>query len=118
MIPLGVLTQLPGSEVRVESLELGDRIYLYSDGFIEANDPFQNDFTDGLLRQLLARDGEGSRFDAVVAAHEAHVDGTPLSDDTTLVELTYLPELFESGAEPELVSRNHLELGGGGSPGQ
>lgn len=111
MIPLGVLTQLPGTEALVESLEPGDRLYLYSDGFIEANDPFQNEFTDALLRQLLAREGEGSRFDAVVAAHEAHVDGTPLSDDTTLVELTYLPQLFDLGAEPELVSRNHLELG-------
>lgn len=111
MIPLGVLTQLPQAEVVVQGLEDGDTMVLYSDGFIEAKDPFENEFGEGLLRELLGRGAGGSRFDAVVAAHAAHVDGTPLSDDTTLVEVRYSRALFEVTNEPEFVSRFHLDLG-------
>ncbi len=72
------------------TIEPGDGVYLYTDGFIEArkqNTLFGDErFKDALV---VAHNGGGLAGEGVLAAVTAFLDGTPLDDDGTFVGVRY-----------------------------
>lgn len=90
-IALGVAPDLTYDETRVE-LEPGDRIFLYTDGVSEAEDPDENLFEERRLIEALS--GVAGRTpedinDAVVERVRAFSDGAAQSDDITCLTLAY-----------------------------
>ncbi|MCW8130740.1 MAG: serine/threonine-protein phosphatase [Planctomycetota bacterium] len=74
-------------QVRVEP---GSALLLYTDGLVEAQDPYNQQFSDELLEGLLldlARGSSQEIVDGIVAAVRKHVDGMNMEDDLTLVAI-------------------------------
>jgi serine phosphatase RsbU (regulator of sigma subunit) len=84
-LPLGLRDPLP---VEPEALTLapGDLLLLYSDGLPEAVNAGGQAFGFERLAQLLGEGGAPQEVhDRILAAFDAHLAGTPLKDDLTLV---------------------------------
>ncbi|MBI3832389.1 MAG: PP2C family protein-serine/threonine phosphatase [Planctomycetes bacterium] len=68
----------------------GCAFLLYTDGIVEAQDPYNQQFGDDLLEGVLlehARSSSHALVDAVVAAVRKHIAGMPVEDDLTIVAL-------------------------------
>ncbi|CBK41839.1 putative Histidine kinase with protein phosphatase region [Nitrospira defluvii] len=87
--PLGVLDEADlHTGMQEVSLEPGDRLYLYSDGVIEACNPTGNQFGESRLIEGLTNNREPDRlFDEILASLTSFTAGTVQQDDVTLVEL-------------------------------
>jgi len=87
-IPLGVLRdyEYRNNEVTLQS---GDILVLYTDGFVESRDVHGNMLGAERLRQLVASAPQSAKalLDEVVAAVQAHQGGTLGDDDQTLIVL-------------------------------
>jgi len=94
-VPLGVL---PEEQFQVElshrRLELGDRLFIYSDGVVEANDARGTLFGGERLRKTV-QETEDTPFAvaAVEGALKDFANGAPQSDDITIIELRRDPHL-------------------------
>lgn len=87
--PIGLL---PGSTYKLgeASLEAGDVVVVYTDGFTEANDPDEEEYGRERLASVCAANHEaplGQLAEKIEEDLEAFVRGEPYADDRTLVML-------------------------------
>jgi len=66
----------------------GQKMYLYSDGLPEAEDPSGKPFTSRRIEQILASAAPRARTQTLFDALDEHCAGRALADDVTFVELT------------------------------
>ncbi len=87
--PLGVLDEAElHTGMQEVSLEPGDRLYLYSDGVIEACNTTGGQFGESRLIEGLTNNREPDRlFDEILASLASFIAGSVQQDDVTLVEL-------------------------------
>lgn len=88
-LPLGVL---PGKSFNAETqrikLDLGDRIYMWSDGIFEARNAAGDMFGEDRLHTLMHRmKGKDSLFDKVLGYVHGHIGMSEKDDDISLVEI-------------------------------
>jgi len=87
-MPLGVLDESEFDfSTQIINVENGDKIYLYTDGVIEAQSPKGDLFGDDRLKDILLTQGD-NRFDQVLNTLKQFTDIENQDDDITLVELT------------------------------
>ncbi|MBF0212397.1 MAG: SpoIIE family protein phosphatase [Magnetococcales bacterium] len=88
MLPLGIVKWPTAPDCHAIDLQPDDRLYLYSDGIVEAADATGNMFglerLEGELRRLLADD---LPLDALITTLNEHVGSTTHEDDITLAEV-------------------------------
>jgi len=86
-MPLGILKEAQFKDETIDySVEIGDQIYLYSDGLIEANKNSEYFGYDRLKSILLAN--KFNRFEEVLSDFDKFTGDKDQSDDVTLVEFT------------------------------
>lgn len=107
-MPLGILDDNEFSHVtQVFDLELNDKIYLYSDGIIEAKNTENEQFGDDRLKNVLINEGS-NRFDKVLTRLDEFTVDTGQNDDITLVELNCQPIPAEHIIEDDIADENLL----------
>lgn len=107
-MPLGILDDSQFSiATQVFDVEIEDKIYLYSDGIIEANNPQGEQFGDDRLKDILINEGD-NRFDEVITKLDQFTGEQHQNDDITLVELNCqsIPALINT--EEEVFDNNAL----------
>lgn len=107
-MPLGILGDSEFSlATQVFDVEIEDKIYLYSDGIIEANNPQGEQFGDARLKDILINEGD-NRFDEVIIKLDQFTGEQNQNDDITLVELNCksIPALIDN--EEEFFDNNAL----------
>jgi len=86
-MPLGILKESQFKDETVDySVELGDQIYLYSDGIIEAKNNSELFGNERLKNALLSN--KANRFKEVISEFNKFTGDIDQSDDVTLVEFT------------------------------
>ena len=86
-LPLGILDEHAfDGGLECADIQAGDRIYAYSDGLVEAIDPYGQMFGAERLDALLMRE-DGTEFDAIRTALDAFRQGCPQRDDIALIEI-------------------------------
>ena len=100
-IPLGVMDNLQAQPVRLEISE-DERIYVYSDGVIEASNPDGKMFgPEGLEKLFTAESEPDQMFDRIHESVNAWRKGGEQADDTTLIEIRCEPRRRKKlAAEP------------------
>ena len=97
-MPLGILDDDEfDSSIQVFDVEIGDKMYLYSDGIVEANNIDGDQFGNERLKSSLIENGN-ERFDAVLTELNNFTGDRNQNDDITLVELNCqkIPALEDS----------------------
>ncbi|WP_455210165.1 ATP-binding SpoIIE family protein phosphatase [Kaarinaea lacus] len=88
---------LPGEQfqrtVEIVQVEEGDRVYLYSDGLIRANNDHGEKFGKEKILDLIANPCDANCFQSVLHTVEAYVGGAKQCDDISFVEITISPNL-------------------------
>ncbi len=85
-LPLGIVASSElGGEPQAFSWDAENQLVLYSDGLLEATNPANEQFGTSGLIQSIANTSPGDRFLKIEAALEAHQNGTPASDDVSLM---------------------------------
>ena len=88
-LPLGIVEAIDPTEGGVrQTLEGGDRLYAYSDGVTEANDPAGEMFGTGRLERFLTEHPVGGAVELLRQRLDDYTGGTAQGDDITLVEVT------------------------------
>lgn len=102
-LPLGIVenSQL-GLEVHYEPLAQGERIYLFSDGLIEARNQDDEVFGSERLEASLRGSSLDRAFGGVIGALEDFLGDTMYGDDVTLLEI--IPELMRVPAGYEKIT--------------
>ncbi len=87
-MPLGILddTEFDAS-TQFFDVEKDDRVYLYSDGIIEAINPQGEQFGDDRLKEILISQ-KNDRFKQILSGLDSFTGKNDQNDDITLVELT------------------------------
>lgn len=73
-------------------LQVGDRIFLYSDGITETEDKYKNQYSEANLKQLvhtLSNEPSSSQTDAIVTAVKAWSGAAQFDDDISLLALEW-----------------------------
>lgn len=93
-LPLGVLSSAQfDDEMTVHEMDVGDRLFMWSDGVIEARDGAGNLFGEERLRDVFNQNIEPDLlFEAVQKSVSTFVGDTEKNDDTTIIELTMVTE--------------------------
>ncbi|WP_369985522.1 SpoIIE family protein phosphatase [Thalassolituus sp.] len=101
-LPLGVMSADKFNDQMTEfSMAMGDRLFLWSDGIIEARNEYGDMFGQERLLNVVRDSAHANHvFDDIQRAVDEFVDGTEQDDDTTLIEviMTDMLEREESGA--------------------
>ncbi len=85
-LPLGIVASSElGGEPIAFSWEAENQLVLCSDGLLEATNPADEQFGTSGLIQAIANTSPGDRFPKIEAALQAHQNGTPASDDVSLM---------------------------------
>ena len=87
-LPVGLLADATYESDRFQ-LHPGDRLVLVTDGVTEAENAIGEFFDNERLEKVAAASGSLTQ---ILAAVSAFCDGTPLSDDCTVVDLLYSGE--------------------------
>lgn len=96
-LPLGILAaERFSTQVDIQEFVLGDRIYLYSDGIIEASNLDGDMFGSERLLQVFESEQETSMFEQILHRLAEFQGDESQQDDLTLVELTLTSELMNS----------------------
>ena len=91
-LPLGILAdELFDAELDCACVGIGDRIYAYSDGLIEAENPAGELFGEARLLGLLSEPGSAGDFDRIHTSLEAFRQEQAQRDDITLMEIECVP---------------------------
>ena len=91
-LPLGILEEeLFDAELDCTCVRVGDHVYAYSDGLIEAENPHGELFGEERLLRLLSEPGEVNGFEHIRASLENFRQGQPQRDDITLMEIECVP---------------------------
>jgi len=86
-MPLGILNDDEfDTATQIFNIKEDDKVYLYSDGIVEAQNPAGELFGDERLKEVLVSEGE-NRFDEVLKQLKLFSGESNQSDDITLVEL-------------------------------
>ncbi len=86
-MPLGILEDNEfDSSIQVFDVEHGDKVYLYSDGIVEAKNSKGEQFGNERLQKTLVQEKK-DRFDEVLQALNIFTGDNSQNDDITLVEL-------------------------------
>lgn len=107
-LPLGIV----GNEQLDRSVEIievahGDRLYLYSDGLIEARNPAGDMFGEERLRKAVGRgSGNPDTFGDLCAALDTFRGGDRQRDDLTLIEITCAARPVRTSDMPSAPARN------------
>lgn len=104
-LPLGIVDNaLLDRSVEMILLPTDTRVYVYTDGVIEANNPQGEMFGQPRLEAYLQPDRPAAQiFTAICAGLHAFQEGRPQQDDLTLLEITCQADL-EVPASPEMTS--------------
>jgi serine phosphatase RsbU (regulator of sigma subunit) len=86
-LPIGLLAESDYTSARTK-LKPGERVILVTDGVTEAENEIGDMFGDERLEQA-AKAADGPCFDHIFSAIKAFSGNTPLSDDCTLLELSF-----------------------------
>jgi len=99
-VPLGIV-ESDDESTRAVAFETapGQQVLLYSDGLIEAHRAGGATFGPQQLESVLAQAEPSRRVAAVQRALAAHLDGEPHHDDVSMLLLTCLPYVQESGPD-------------------
>jgi serine phosphatase RsbU (regulator of sigma subunit) len=84
-LPIGLLPEATYESEKL-TLKKGDRLVLVTDGVTEAENASGEFFGD---ERLEVASNSAEPFDQVLGAVESYCGDTPLTDDCTVVELTY-----------------------------
>ena len=89
-LPLGIVAQNNfRSEMQVETFKRGDKLYMFSDGIIEATNAKGDMYGEDRLREIIDQHGEsGSVFDPVISSLNNFRGNYEQDDDITFVEVT------------------------------
>lgn len=93
-LPLGVISNEQfNSHTKVEPLYPGDRIYMWSDGILEAINDQQQMFGEAGVLDVFANNQQiDAVFDELLVAVDNHTGGQEQDDDYTVVEVTQIDE--------------------------
>lgn len=93
-LPLGVLSSEQfDDEMTEHAMEYGDRLYMWSDGIVEARDSEGNMFGEDRLRAVFEQQAAPEvLFEAVKKNVSDFVGETERDDDTTIIELKMVAE--------------------------
>lgn len=87
-MPLGVLNEDEFDfSIQTFNIEKNDKIYLYTDGITEANNPAGELFGDDRLKDILLSSSE-DRFEQVLSTLKEFTDTSEHEDDVSLLEIT------------------------------
>ncbi|VAW68055.1 response regulator receiver modulated serine phosphatase [hydrothermal vent metagenome] len=106
-IPLGIIKMSPSQfEVEMETLEYGDRIYVATDGIMEAHSVSGEMFgLNRLLKAMQDNTNDDDLFDTILSEVDDFSQGAAQGDDITLLDLCHL-ETVEYKDDTELVSEH------------
>ncbi len=89
-MPLGILEPEEFDDsLQLHEFELGDRLYIYTDGVNEAKNPEGEEFGDDQVIELLGRVSTG-RIEAIIKAVQTF-EGNDQADDVSMIELHCVP---------------------------
>jgi len=96
-LPLGVVKNDElERDAQISELGTGDRVYIYSDGVIEAGNPDGKMFGQDRLEEcFISNQDPDSLFDEIQERLHGFRDGGTQSDDTTLIEINCDAELLK-----------------------
>lgn len=105
-LPLGKSTDSDYSEAAIElTLEVGDRLFLYTDGLVEEESPtgqaFGYDRLEALLNANIEADPQ-ALHDIIMDALRIHCRGTAYTDDVTIVVVTHSDRVIQAAAVNEV----------------
>ncbi|HEY9201726.1 MAG TPA: fused response regulator/phosphatase [Gammaproteobacteria bacterium] len=94
-IPLGISKMSSSQfEVEMQPLEYGDRLYVFTDGVMEAANPQGEMFGRNRVLDAFSEDIPGDDlFDSILARCAEFSDGAEQTDDITLLELCHQPQV-------------------------
>ena len=87
-VPLGIVDAMSFEQPSPIMLNDGDAVFLHSDGLTEAMNPTDEEFGEQRLLELFDQTPTlGSRVDALTRLHTEFLEGRPMVDDVTYVEI-------------------------------
>lgn len=97
-LPLGVLSNKDfRSETKRVQLELGDKIYMWSDGVFESRNSEGDMFGEDNLHDLMQENkGEEKLFDTILGCVQSHIGTSEKDDDISLVEIPFMETTYVS----------------------
>jgi len=111
-LPLGVLpSDELGTDMLVLPIESGDRIYIYTDGITETENKDAAMFGSARLEKVVSESAaEENIFSNVMQAMEDFRDGFEQSDDITILEYTFSPELMSFNLVNNPIDKNSVKM--------
>jgi len=105
-LPLGVLSSHAfKTDTHLIDYEIGDKLYMWSDGILEARNEEGEIYGDERLRQVFEQNKDGSKlYDEILASVSAFRGSNEKDDDTTLLEVTMVDEIEVGKVDIDLSS--------------
>jgi len=102
-LPLGKSTEVDykGGSVEIQ-LEVGDRLFLFTDGVVEEESPLGEPFGYDRLERVLDQFGEAEPDvlrDEVMSALRLHCGGAAFTDDVTIVVVNHSDRVIQAAGE-------------------
>jgi len=100
-MPLGILQDFEfDTAIQLRKLNIGDRLYLYTDGVTEARDANDEMFGDQRLIETIAAAGDHDRIAFVLQTLETFTNGHNQTDDISLIEISAVPIVIDTLESP------------------
>jgi CheY-like chemotaxis protein/serine phosphatase RsbU (regulator of sigma subunit) len=109
-LPLGIVAQdLDEFTPQFYSLREGERMFAYTDGIVEATNDSGEMFGSGRLERVFEDYAADQWFEKIIEQINQFQSRQYQRDDITLIEIAYLPELYQTG-ESEMVELDEYKL--------